>query len=91
MVETPPSLTAVVELTAAEPKLELAMALTAMVLTVVREVMVVTFLLSNVHCRALPGTPATVAVRIVKIPPLPDGSRRAVRHRAAASWRWRWC
>ena len=34
------------------------MALTAMVLTVVREAMVVTFLLSNMHCRALPGTPA---------------------------------
>ena len=40
MVETPPSLTAVVELTAAEVRL-----------TVVTEVLtVLTFLLSNVHC-----------------------------------------
>ena len=55
----PPSLTAVVELTAAEPKLELAMALTAMRLTVVVEMVVmITFLFSNMHCRALPGTPA---------------------------------
>ena len=47
----PPSLTAVVELTAAEPKLELAMALTAMRLTVVVEMVVmITFLLSHAHC-----------------------------------------
>ena len=58
MLKAPPSLTAVAKLTAAEPKLE-AMALTAMRLTVVVEMVVmITFLFSNMHCRALPGTPA---------------------------------
>ena len=50
MLKILPSLTAVVELSAIELlRAETAMVLTALVLTVVREVMVVTFLLSNVH------------------------------------------
>ena len=44
------------------------MVLTAMVLTVEMVVMI-TFLFSHAHCRALPSTPATVAVKMVEIPP----------------------
>ena len=70
MLKILPSLTAVVELSAIELlRAETAMVLTALVLTVVREVMVVTFLLSNVHCRALPSTPAMVTVKRVTVPP----------------------
>ena len=62
-------LTALIELSATKLLLAMAMALTAMVLTVVVElVAVITFLFSHVHCRALPSIPSTVAVKIVKIP-----------------------
>ena len=90
MEKLPPSLTAVVELTAAEPKLELAMALTAMRLTVVVEMVVmITFLFSHAHCRALPSIPSYGRGEEGEGSPLPD-CRRAVGHRAAASSRWGW-
>ena len=48
----------------------MAMVLTAMRLTVVREVtVVVTFLLSNVYCRALLSIPSLATVKMVEIPP----------------------
>ena len=58
----------------------MAMALTALVLTVVVEVMVVTFLPSNVHCRALPGTPAMHTVKMVEIPPHIRNTRNNTAH-----------
>ena len=46
------------------------MALTAMVLAVMVELVVmITFLISPMHCRALPSTPSLVAVQVMTTPP----------------------
>ena len=48
----------------------MAMALTALVLAVVVEVVVViTFPFSPLYCRALPSTPSLVMVKVVTTPP----------------------